>query len=212
MEKNRHYRHERDRTEKGDGVEEQGKNDYPQLEVAGGVDEQAKYRLAAEILWGEAGAWAVDEYARLNGLYFGGRLPPVPLVIGMTAYGRCVGLTRYRGEWDDSLPRITLQSSHFRKGTDAVSDTILHEMVHVRLKLAGLCTLHNARPWCAEVARLSPLVFGIEVKVQPVHPRRGVGRQALEGHLTRKQLAGWPDCLRGCLPVPSGPLLRVATY
>src|SRR5579884_2856783 len=134
------------------------------------------YHKAAEILWGEAGAWSVEEYQRLNELYFSGKLPPVPLVIGLTAYGRCLGLTRHQAIWGGLVPRITLQSSLFARGTANVSDTILHEMVHVRLMLAGLDHSHNGRPWCAEIVRLTPLVLGRVVKAAPIHPRRIDGK------------------------------------
>jgi hypothetical protein len=174
----------------------------------------ADYRRAAEVLWGEAGAWAVDEYQRHNVRYFEGRLPPVPVVIGLTAYGRCLGLTRGHGEWARELPRISLQSGHFEGGTRGVSDTILHEMVHVRLILAGLDPSHNAKPWCAEIERLSPLVLGRAVKARPVHPRWVNGskqRLPLDGHLTRMELATWPDMLREP-STETGQVLAVSSY
>jgi hypothetical protein len=173
----------------------------------------ADYRRAAEVLWGEAGAWAVDEYQRHNLAYFGGELPPVPIIIGLTAYGHCLGATRPGGEWSEEVPRITLQSGHFAGGARGVSDTIIHEMAHVKLILAGVDPSHNARPWCAEVERLSPLVLGRAVRARPVHPRRVGGRNvrlAEEGHLARKQLAFWPHGLRdGGDP---GLILPVSSY
>jgi hypothetical protein len=171
------------------------------------------YRHAAEILWGEAGAWAVEEQGRINALHFGGQLPALPVVIGLTAYGRCLALTRYGGEWDESLPRITLHSGLFAHGAGAVADVILHEMVHARLILARRCPDHNAAPWCAEVERLSPAVLGVTVRAKPVHPRRVNGtssRQPRDGHLTRKQLAGWPYSLRP--PGVRGPVLKVTSH
>jgi hypothetical protein len=188
---------------------------YTQLRVAnqGCVRTAADYRLAAEILWGEAGAWAVDEYARLNARCFAGELPPLPVVIGLTAFGRCLGLTRYRGEWPGGLPRISLQSGLFARGTGAVGDILLHEMVHARLTLAGLDPRHNGGPWCAEVERLSREAFGAAARAEPVHPRRVNGvsvRQAREGCLTRKQLASWPLCLRP--PGIRGRVIPVSSY
>jgi hypothetical protein len=157
-----------------------------------------RYRLAAEILWGEAGTWAVDEFRRHNERFFGGALPPLPIIFGLTAYGKCIGLTRQRGTWGE-LPRITLYSGHFHRKKDLVSDTLLHEMIHARLLLEGKDPDHNGAPWCAEVVRLTPLLLGFEVKARPVHPRRIDGknrRVALEGHLSRQQLARWPESLR----------------
>jgi SprT-like family len=158
-----------------------------------------EYRRAAEILWGDAGAYAVDEYERLNAAYFAGELPPLPIVIGLTAYGRTVGLCRHTGPWSGGLPRITLAPKTFAAGALEVTEVLLHEMIHARLILAGLDSGHNSRPWCAEVERLSPLVLGASVKAAPVVPRRVDGkvvRRPLDGHLGRKQLAGWPQALR----------------
>jgi hypothetical protein len=173
-----------------------------------------QYRTAARVLWGEAGAWAVDEYERHNACYFGGKLPPVPVVIGLTAYGKCLGLTRHCGEWSESLPRITLWSALFAAGTGAVSDVILHEMVHVRLMLTGEDPRHNGKPWCAEIVRLSPLVLGQTVQAKPVLPRRvnGVNRRIpLDGHLERMQLASWPYSLRPA-GGRGGRVLKVSSY
>jgi hypothetical protein len=173
----------------------------------------ADYRRAAEVLWGEAGAWAVDEYQRHNLAYFGGELPPVPIVIGLTAYGHCLGITRHEGEWSGEVPRITLQSPVFAKGTLWVSDIIIHEMVHAKLMLAQENVRHNARPWCAEIERLSPLVLGRSIKAAPVNPRRIGGKNVRlehEGHLSRDLLSRWPYSIReGGDP---GLVLQVSSY
>jgi hypothetical protein len=182
----------------------------------------ADYRRAGEALWGEAGAYAVDEYQRHNENYFSGELPPIPIVIGITAYGKCLGMTRGGG-----LPRITLSSSifartehsHGRKrvwphGRNVVSDTLLHEMIHAKLILEGRESAHNAQPWCDEITRLSPAVLGHEIQVAPVKPRRVNGkvrRHVLEGHLTQGELARWPYYLRPAGWDPGKPI-PVDTY
>jgi hypothetical protein len=181
-------------------------------------DRRVKYRTAAEILWGPAGAWAVEEYGRLNSTYFDGALPDVPIVIGLTAYGRCIALTRYHGDWDAERPRITLFSPLFyKKGTTAVRDTLIHEMVHVKLVWEGQDAKHNAWPWCREIMRISPLYLGKAVKAKPIHPQRRGKTSVREqpagfpDFLTRCQLAEWPDCLRRPGEEP-GERLRVASY
>jgi hypothetical protein len=168
------------------------------------------YLKAATVLWGDAGAFLVNEYARHNHDHFDGQLPPIPIVIGMTPYGRCVGQTRRIGDWAaGELPRITIASTLFAAGTTAVSDTVLHEMIHVKLMLAGLDPKHNARPWCDEITRLSPGVLGHEIDAAPVLPRRINGgpstRLARPGHLTRQEIASWPG------PRPGGDVYGVAT-
>lgn len=151
------------------------------------------YREAASRLWGEAGAYAVDSFVRLNDIYFAGALPPLPIVIGITAYGHCIGLTRHH-----ALPRISLACWAFRS-TRSVDDVLLHEMVHAELILAGLDSKHNAQPWCDRIVELSPMVVGRTIQAQPVKTKRKgkrVLRYVEEGYLTQKELARWPDCLR----------------
>ena len=158
------------------------------------------YLHAATVLWGDAGARVVNTFARLNAEHFDSELPPLPMVIGITAYGRCLGITRYSSHATGGLPRITIASNLFSSGVNRVADTVLHEMVHAHLMLAGRDTTHNGRPWCEELERLSPAVLGRTVCAKPVTPRRidgKVRRAALGGHLTRKQLASWPHSLRG---------------
>lgn len=167
----------------------------------------ADYLQAAAVLWGEAGRYAVTEYQRLNSALFDGALPPLPVVIGLTAYGKCLGATRDHGEWDAGhLPRISLAPEIFRGsrrmtgGRNVVTDVVLHEMLHAHLMLAGRDHKHNGRPWCQAISRLSPLLLGCDIKAVPVNPRRVDGtvvRRPREGHLDRKTLAGWPGTLRG---------------
>jgi hypothetical protein len=78
-----------------------------QLQVTGEA-----YRNAAVLLWGDAGAYARDAFARINHDLFVNELPSLPIVIGTTAYGHCLGLTRHR---DRELPRISLAVGMFNK-------------------------------------------------------------------------------------------------
>jgi hypothetical protein len=142
----------------------------------------------------------VTEFDRLNHEHFNGDLPSLPMVIGITPYGRCIGQTRHRGEWGDELPRITIASNLFQRGTDAVRDTVLHEMIHAKLILDGQDSSHNGQPWCDEIARLSPAILGREIKAVPIRPKRidgKVKRYRPRGHLTQAQLATWPGHRRG---------------
>lgn len=167
------------------------------------------YALAACVLWGDGGAYLLAEYARHNARYFGGRLPPLPVVIGITPYGKCNGMTRPIGRWGyGEVPRITIASKLFASGTVAVSDVLLHEMIHAKLILEGADPSHNGRPWCEEIERLSPLVLGEACKAAPVRPQRingAVKRMPLPGHLSRAELAQWPGSRTGgtVIAVPS---------
>jgi hypothetical protein len=163
-----------------------------------------QYRQAAELLWGEAGSFLADEFERLNGTYFDDELPPLPLVIGLMAYGRCIGKTRYH-----AVPRISIASQLFTDGLGEVSDTLLHEMVHAALMLRGVSPKHNDDPWCDEIIRISKMA-GFDIVAKPVRPRRIVNperdddpdapltvvrRQPDEGALTQRELGRWPHCL-----------------
>jgi hypothetical protein len=180
------------------------------------------YRQAAVLLWGEAGALAADEFRRLNREHFAGSVPPLPVIIGLTAYGQCVGLTRNLEGWL-AAPRITLPPEIFTgtRTTEAkrqvpggprmVGDVLLHEMVHATLMLRGEDAGHNGEPWCRMVRELSPGVLGREIDARPVLPRRVpnperetdpaapktiVVRLAELGQLPRQDLARWPHSCR----------------
>jgi hypothetical protein len=182
-----------------------------QLEVTHSL---ADYRRAAGVLWGQAGEFCVDEFERLNDWLFDGELPPLPIVIGITAYGKCIGLTRGAGNWDGEVPRITIASNLFAQGANWVTETMLHEMVHVKLILTNQIPEHNAMPWCAEITRLTQLAYGTKINAEPVNPRRVNGkvvRQRRDGFLARAELARWPHCLHDESWNPGEPI-SVETY
>jgi hypothetical protein len=168
------------------------------------MDAYRQYRQAVTLLYGEAGTFLADEFERLNATYFDDELPPMRLVIGLMAYGRCIGLTRHH-----DVPRISIASKLFAEGLGEVSDTMLHEMVHANLMLKGESPWHNGTPWCGEITRISK-TCGFDIVAKPVHPRRvpnpernanpraaktKVVREPEEGALTRKELGRWPHCL-----------------
>ena len=89
----------------------------------------------------------------------------MPVVIGLTAYGRCIGLTRGSAGWL-AAPRITLAPELFngnhrtQGGPRMVSDVLVHEMVHAVLMLRDEDPGHNGVPWCRVITELSPRVLG----------------------------------------------------
>ncbi len=129
------------------------------------------YRDAAVTLWGEAGAYAHDVYARFRAQHFPELPDQVPIVIGITAYGHCIGLTR--SGWQHG-PRITIASNQFKTGRHAVDDVLVHEMLHAWLAATEQDTDHDTESWYAAVRRLSPAVLGCELDV-----RRGSGRRSV---------------------------------
>jgi hypothetical protein len=131
----------------------------------------ASYRDAAVTLWGDAGAYAHDTYARQRTTHYPHLPPQLPIVIGLTAYGRCLGLTQ--GNWAHG-PRISIFSPLFSRGRRQVDDVLTHEMLHASLILTGLDPKHDGAPWYEAVRRLSPEVLGLELDV-----RRGAGRRSV---------------------------------
>lgn len=181
------------------------------------------YREAAAVFWGQAGVYAYDAYDRVRARLYPELPAQLPIVIGLTAYGHCLGLTR--GCWEHG-PRVTLPPEIFR-GTTAdgavrdvpggarqVDDTLVHELLHVSLVLAGRQQQHDTEDWYRAVRRLSPAVLGRELEV-----RRGAGRRsvrvpnpkwepgagvpktvvrkrAVEGAVQHADVARWPQAFR----------------
>lgn len=129
------------------------------------------YRSAAEILWGKAGAYVHDSYDQHRPLF--PNLPDqLPIVIGITAYGRCIGLTRTNEALDG--PRITIASNLFSRGIRHVDDVMVHEMLHASLILAGKPSDHDTEAWYAAVRELSPHVLGYRLDVKRGSDRKSV--------------------------------------
>ena len=180
------------------------------------------YRDAATTLWGEAGTYACAAYDRFRPLY-----PDVPaslpIVIGLTAYGHCIGLTRTHWVYG---PRITLHSNLFARGRRHVDDVMVHEMLHVWLYLTGQDTDHDSVQRYAAIQRLSPAVLGHAIDVRRGADRRSVRipnpragepgepktlvRKVRTAALAHDVVAGWPQSFRPAkydwgarLPCPS---------
>lgn len=171
-----------------------------------------EYRQAAIWIWGPGGEFAANEFTRLNREHFAGSIPPLPIAIGIAAYGHCIGLTRGQPQ-SGQVPRITLASELFNGshrqpgGPLSVSDTLIHEMLHAFLMLRGEDWHHNAAPWCRMITELTPVLLGHEIKAEPVGtirvpnperdedpdaPKTKVVRQAKPGWVTQKELSRWP--------------------
>jgi hypothetical protein len=149
------------------------------------VTTTVSYRDAAIALWGPGGAYAHDAYAQFQETLFPDLPEQLPIVIGLTAYGHCMGLTA--GRWEHG-PRINLASELFNGsndradgkpgrihgGTGWIDDTLVHEMIHAHLILEGLDWEHDSESWYDAVRRLSPAVLGHELDI-----RRGADRKSV---------------------------------
>jgi hypothetical protein len=200
-----------------------------QLRVTPGYGD---YAHATTLLWGPAGEYAATEFTRLNREHFAGAIPPKPIIIGLTAYGACIGSTLREVSWLES-PRITLAPEIFTGnhrtpgGPRMVSDVLLHEMVHAALILRGLSPKHNDAPWCRLITELSPGVLGAKLMARPVRTRRVpnparaadpsapktvVARLPEPGCLPQRSLARWPQSLRSATWYDSDRPIHVPTY
>jgi hypothetical protein len=122
-------------------------------------------RFAAEA-WGEIGARAVDMWCRYNGLYFGGVLKPIPIVLANTqprgkrlafcscGAGRTITLNIL-------IPKITYTGQRYARLAD--NCTLLHEMVHQALNERGEDASHTSEGWRREIMRLHKLMTGEEL-------------------------------------------------
>jgi len=169
------------------------------------------YRDAAVTLWGDAGAHAHDAYARLRPALYPELPPQVPIVIGITAYGRCLGLTRHG--WEHG-PRITLESRRFAEGARLIDDVIAHEMLHAWLAVTGRGAKHDSADWYEAIRRLSPAVLGRELDARRGGARRSVRvpnpayvpggsepktlvrKQDVAGAVPHAAVACWPQAFR----------------
>nr|ABG29057.1 hypothetical protein [Rhodococcus aetherivorans I24] len=97
----------------------------------------------------------------------------MPIVIGITAYGGCVGLTRAGHPALDG-PRITIASNLFAVGRRRVDDTMAHEMLHAWLITTGKPTEHDTDAWYRAVRELSPAVLGHALAVERGTDRKSV--------------------------------------
>lgn len=192
-----------------------------------------EYARAAALLWGPAGEYAAAEFTRLNRELFAGSLPPIPVVIGLAAYGHCLGLTRHRSRgWLDA-PRISLASECFagsrrmHGGPRQVTDVLTHELIHAALMFRGRDPSHNASPWCDLITELSPAVLGRDILARPVrthrvpNPERETNPAAPKtivrkipdpGALPQAVLARWPYSLRPPGWYNTGQPIPVPTY
>lgn len=187
-----------------------------------------EYAHAAELIWGEPGRYAYTEFRRLNREHFDDTIPPIPLAFGLTAYGRCLGLTRDATDFR-AHPRITLSTTMINKGGAlAVTDVVLHEMVHVHLILRGeISGPSHGDAWCRAITELSPIILGHEINAGYVKPRRIpnpahdtdpaapktiVKRVPQPGALSQPAISGWPGSLRPADYYGAGPRLHVDSY
>jgi hypothetical protein len=168
------------------------------------------YRDAAITLWGEAGAYCHDAYARLRAKHYPELPTQLPIVIGLVAFAHAHGLTR--PGWEHG-PRITVESRLFELGRRRVDDLLAHEMLHAWLHVTGRNGAHDGADWYAAVRRLSPGVLGHDLDVRaperrsvrvpnPAYvpgggaPKTLVRKVRVAREIPHRDVAGWPYAFR----------------
>ncbi|MDQ6796480.1 MAG: hypothetical protein M3011_00405 [Actinomycetota bacterium] len=178
---------------------------------------------AATRLWGPAGGYLYAAYDRLREQVFPDLPAELPMVIGLTAYGHCIGLTR---SWPSGA-RISVAPKVFAEGERMVDDVLVHEMLHVSLIGAGKDPKHAGDSWYAEIRRLSPAVLGRELDVDrpkrrsvripnpsygPDDRRRTLVRKVSQGSEgVHAAMARWPTPFRPA-GYDFGPPIATASY
>jgi hypothetical protein len=173
------------------------------------------YQEAAIVFWSGAGEYLYEKYREHREMYFPELPEELPIVIGITAYGHCHGLTDHK--WNEgSGPRITIESRLFGINTYLVDDVLLHEMLHAWLHVTGQKIRHDSGPWYQAVRRLSPAVLGREVEIERGHgggrksqrmpnpayepgngqPKTVVRKVRIDQAITHDQVATWPGSFR----------------
>jgi hypothetical protein len=178
---------------------------------------------AGEALWGEGGRYAYAAYRRLR-VHFPALPEELAIVVGLTAYGHCIGLTR--GPWEYGA-RITLAPLVFRAGARMVDDVLTHEMLHAELMVQGKDPKHEGAEWYAGVRRLSPAILGHPLEGEPdvrksvriPNPNYGpedrrrtlVRKIVVPGAFSHADIARWPVPFRPA-GHDFGPPISVPTY
>jgi len=184
------------------------------------------FEIAARTFWPEHAPILYRSRDEVNARLYGGRLPSIPIIVGLTAHGHALGNCGCR----DDGPIITMHPSTLTPATENpwrltpdelnpafVADVVTHEMIHALhcieppTENPDWCPnghsdddTHSEPHWCAEIMRQSPLVGLGPIISSPWRQHRiakadGGGiirRPVLPGSISRKAASSWPYSLR----------------
>lgn len=152
------------------------------------VEELAKHRNAAEVIYPGLGAWTYDKFAELNERHYSGKVPLMAIQWHITLpYGNAIGRAISTGviqlgmytnkDWNlhDNLP--CLFGEH----------VLLHEMLHHYLWAIGEPAEHQGDGWLREIMRL-----GRELGMKPfiAEPSKVRKVRDAEGNRKSKRIQG----------------------
>ena len=155
--------------------------------------------------FGEIGAWAYDEWKRLNDTFFHGENKPGTIIWGATPQGQSLGYYHVSENLiylNKNLMRPVYPTREFDWGIRhlnkrVASDVLLHEMIHQRVNQTGGWvgeTSHNNERFVEEVNRIAGLL-GMDIKAKVIKqtptPDKSIGHSE-PGYLTLKELSDFP--------------------
>ena len=155
--------------------------------------------------FGQAGAWAYDQWENLNETFFYGKNKAGPIVWGSSVQEERLGCYS-TAENLIYLPRNLLRpicpTSYTKWGVKhfnerIASDVLLHEMIHQRIHQTGGWTgetSHNNERFVAEVNRISKLL-GLDVKAGVIKKKIEQGKATRDvepGSLTLREISDFP--------------------
>ncbi len=139
-----------------------------------------EFRQAGVELYGEVGAWAFDEWERLNTSFFYGENKPGEIVWGATLEGNSLGyylvaenlIFLHKNLLRPRYPTNDLRWGIRHLNKKVASDVLLHEMIHQRIHQTGGWegeTSHNNERFVGEVNRIAGLL-GLDVRAEVIEP------------------------------------------
>ena len=156
-------------------------------------------------LFGEAGAWAFDEWKKLNETFFNEQNKAGAIVWGLKPQGMSLGyysVTENIIYLHKNLMRPIYPTSHLKWGIrhlnkKLASDVLLHEMIHQKIHQTGGWvgeTSHNNERFVGEVNRIAKLL-SMDVKAKVLKQKIIEGKASWQiepGCLTLNELSEFP--------------------
>ncbi|SRR6266571_1815376 len=136
---------------------------------------------------GDVAVTAFEYYDAINKHFFNGELPQAFIIMGITPYGRCIGLTKHYFKQPIILLHVGLKTEQER------FYTLLHEAIHVQVRYVLEYTgekSHDSDEWLSEVNRIAPILGYHEASLAADKVRRRPKSEG--GKLVRVQTGSLP--------------------
>lgn len=164
-----------------------------------------EYKKAGVKLFGEVGAWAFDEWKKLNTSFFDGGNKPGEIIWGSTLKGASLGyysvdenlIYLHKALLRPRYPTNDLKWGIRHLNKKVASDVLLHEMIHQRIHQTGGWegeTSHNNERFVREVNRIAKLL-GLDVRAEVIKRKVILDKVTWNvepGCLSLKELSNFP--------------------